>query len=186
MNKLAIILLLSTSIALADELPVIKSGLWETVMSDGGKSSATTHCVGDQASLKEALETTKSMMQGMCEQSEITKSGQSYISKFSCNMGVAKLEVASLVTGDFNSEYTVEVKSTINPPLMGNSGSSSTGKAKYQGACPADMKPGDMIVDGKKMNANQISEQMKSQLNKVDMNQMQQMQKQLQQMGGRQ
>lgn len=183
MNKLAIIFLLSSNIALAEELPPMKAGLWETVMTEGGRSTTTKHCMGDQASIREVLETTKSLMQGMCEQSEITKSGDSYISKFNCNMGVTKLEVASVITGDFNSEYTVTTKSTMNPPLMGNSGSSSSGTSKYQGACPSDMKPGDIIMDnGKKMNTMEMSQKMKSQLDKIDMNKLQQLQKQMQQM----
>jgi hypothetical protein len=47
-----------------------------------------------------------------------------------------------------NANYTVENKMTFVPPRHGMSEANMTLKAIYQGACPADMKPGDIRVQG--------------------------------------
>ncbi len=185
MKIFPILLVFFSSLVSAQEMPPIKAGLWESSMVEDGKPTSSKHCIGDQTSLKDIMDMTRSLMQGMCEGTEVKKSGNSYISKLSCNMGVTKLDVESVIAGDFDSEYTVNTKSTMNPPLMGNAGSTSSGVSKYQGDCPADMKPGDVVLaDGKKMNVNEASKKLKEQLGNVDMKQLQQMQQQMQKMMG--
>jgi hypothetical protein len=41
----------------------------------------------------------------------------------------------------------------MDPPMAGHADSTFTQDGKWQGACPADMKPGDMVMPtGMKMN----------------------------------
>lgn len=183
MKKLISLILLLPSISYADDFPALKEGLWETVMTEEGQSSVAKHCVGDQSSLKEMLNTSKTAMQGFCSEITFNKTASGYVSKMSCNLGISKLDVQSDISGDFDSAYTVNTRSTMNPPLMGKSGGTSVSKSKYLGACTSDMKPGDVIMpDGKKMNVQDMSKKMNQEFNKIDQKQLEQMQRQMQQM----
>jgi hypothetical protein len=50
-------------------------------------------------------------------------------------------------TGDFDSSYTGEVVTTFTPPMFGNGRNTISISAKWLGACPADMKPGDIVTE---------------------------------------
>ena len=59
----------------------------------------------------------------------------------------------AVMSGDFNSAYRMESKSSYNPPLMGRSEGTSVVEARWVGPCKADQKPGDMVMpNGMKMN----------------------------------
>ena len=68
-----------------------------------------------------------------------------------CDMGTGGTVTSTgTITGDFNSEYTAKFDSEVTGaavPQM-NRKTSMTLTAKWSGACPADMKPGDMSMAG--------------------------------------
>jgi hypothetical protein len=74
-----------------------------------------------------------------------------------CKAGAVTITSHGVVTGDFNSAYTVKVTSKREggPPTPGMSAdgtSNMTIDAKWAGACKPDQKPGDMIMAGRKFN----------------------------------
>lgn len=54
-------------------------------------------------------------------------------------------------TGDFNSEYKADITITYNPPLFGQTGGKVVMSGKWLGACPTNMKPGDMKMSNGKI-----------------------------------
>ena len=57
-----------------------------------------------------------------------------------------KSHVTFAYTGD--SSYHMDMQTTIDPPMYGKSSNHVTQDAKWAGACPAGMKPGDMQMPG--------------------------------------
>jgi hypothetical protein len=66
----------------------------------------------------------------------------------------------SVATFSGDTSYRVESRSTFSPPMSGMSESSTTQEAKYAGACPANMKPGDMNMGGRMMNISDMAKMM--------------------------
>lgn len=141
----------------AADYPTRKAGLWQ--ITTNGTSGTTKNpeqvmqqCV-DEASDKALQEMGSSMMGGMqCEKNENKKDGNKYYNHSICQMGPSKLETKSVMSGDFTKEYTMTADSTFNPPMAGITGTKSTMVAKWIGACKSDQKPGDVIINGQKMN----------------------------------
>ena len=51
-------------------------------------------------------------------------------------------------TGQFDSSYKADIKSTYEPPLHGMKQSAATREAKWLGACKPGQKPGDISMPG--------------------------------------
>jgi len=177
-------------------MPNIREGLWEsTVDTDGsGKLQKIKQCFGDHESVKSLFEQNKKMMQGTCGTMNVVATGNKYTSNVSCDLGISKLSIKSVVQGDFQKEYTVTSHTSFNPPMMGQKGNVTTAKASYLGDCPSGIKPGDVVMaDGKKINMNEMAEKSAefSKQNKealdsikdIDPKMMQQMQEMMKSMG---
>ena len=143
--------------ASAQDIPVRKAGLWQittngTTGTVKNPEQVMQQCV-DTASDKALQKMGSGMMNNMkCDKNENKKDGGKYIGHSICQMGPSKLETKSVTSGDFEKEYTLSADSTFNPPMAGISTSKSVMVAKWIGPCKADQKPGDVIVNGQKMN----------------------------------
>ena len=77
-----------------------------------------------------------------------------------CNMGGATTTSHGVVTGDFNSAYTIKISSKREggAPVQGMPAETQMSiEAKWTGPCKADQKPGDIIMaNGMKMNVNSL------------------------------
>ena len=143
--------------ASAQEMPTRKAGLWQ--ITTNGTTGTTKNpeqvmqqCV-DTASDKALQKMGSGMMNNMkCDKNENKKDGGKYIGHSICQMGPSKLETKSVTSGDFEKEYTMSADSTFNPPMAGISTTKSVMVAKWVGPCKSDQKPGDVIVNGQKMN----------------------------------
>ncbi len=139
-------------IAFAQDLPARKPGLWETSM-DSGKSDATvmSACIDAavEAKMRELGEGTKA---GMCSQNSSHRDGNTITSDSVCKFGSRQVTSHSVITMTGDSAYTMVIKSHYEPPMQaGAADQTTTQSAKWLGPCPADMKPGDMMVNGMKM-----------------------------------
>jgi hypothetical protein len=143
--------------ALALDMPPRKPGLWEIRMILENRNTPPTvmqHCI-DAATDKE-MNTVGANRREECSKQEVTRAGDAIVIDSVCQMGPTSVTSHGLVSGDFNSAYTVKVTSkreggrTIpGVPAETN----MTVEAKYLGACKADQKPGDMMMgNGMKMN----------------------------------
>ena len=99
-----------------------------------------------------------SMQQNMCSKQDVQKVGSTLVVDSVCQMGVVTMTSHAVVSGDFNSSYTVKVSSTRTggpaiPGTPADGKSDMTIEAKWLSACKPDQKPGDMIMaDGRKIN----------------------------------
>lgn len=156
--------LLAATPAVALDLPARKAGLWEikTVM-DGGSHPAQVaqHCI-DAETDKLMNSIGGEMRKEACSKQDVQKVGSTYVIDSVCKFGPMTSTSRGVVTGDFNSAYTVKMTSKReggpNIPGMPAGGTDTmTIEAKWLGACAADQKPGDMILaGGQKMNVRDL------------------------------
>lgn len=148
---------LSGTAALAqDGLPQRKAGLWETSMQMAGGMSSR-QCVDAKT---DAEMQRKGMAGGggdsQCKQTSMKRSGGRLEIQTDCISSEGKSRVVSTITGDFQDHYKMDNKMSFDPPRHGKSEARMTIEAKYLGACPADMKPGDIrMASGMTMNPSQ-------------------------------
>lgn len=150
--------------AYAQEMPKMKPGLWETTTSTGGQKGAPAHTSKTSMCINEAVQ--KDMMafsQGMgaqCSKNTTRRDGNKYIGEAECNFSGSVMKSQSVATFTSDTAYRVEARATFSPPMGGMSESNSTQEAKFAGACPANMKPGDVNVGGRTMNITEMAKMM--------------------------
>jgi hypothetical protein len=151
----------TTSSTWAESLPQRKPGLWEMAVSGAqGPGQSIKQCI-DAQSEKQFQQTgteAAEKMGGRCSKNTFAKTSNGYAGEAECEVSGSKMLSKTKITGDFNSEYKVEVSTSFIPPFLGQSTSSTTIVAKRLGDCTPGMKPGDMILaNGMKMNADDVS-----------------------------
>ncbi len=101
-----------------------------------------------------------------------------------CKQADSTVTSHGTVTGDFNSQYSMQVQGHRTPPMNGVNDFQTSISARYVGACTADMKPGDMKINGMLVHADgmpaNISPQQAAQMKQM-MEQMKKLQQQKQQ-----
>lgn len=143
--------------AFALDFPSRKPGLWEIQTGDGtGKAPAGSYtmqqCI-DAASDKTLRDMGQGMGKDMCARQELRADGGKLVMDSVCKIGNTTATSHAVMSGDFNTAYRMESKSSYNPPLMGRAEGTSVMEAKWIGPCKADQKPGDMVMpNGMKMN----------------------------------
>lgn len=165
--SIALLSALAVTPALADDMPERKAGLWEMKMTFEGRNmpaQTMQHCI--DASTDKAMQDMSGGMQAQsCSKRESKKVGDTIVMDSICNFGMGTTTTHGVVTGDFNSAYTVKMTSKREggPQMPGMPADSQmTIEAKYAGACKADQKPGDIIMaNGMKMNVNNMPGGMK-------------------------
>jgi hypothetical protein len=142
--------------ALAQDMPSRKAGLWEMTMTLEGRSmppQTMQQCI--DASTDKAMQDMSQGMRGQtCSKREMNKVGNTIVFDSVCSVGAGTATSHGVVSGDFNSAYTVKINSKRagGPPNIPTETNMSIA-AKWLGACKADQKPGDIIMaNGRKMN----------------------------------
>ena len=149
---LVAVLLACSGISAADGIkpPPTKEGLWEThsTQTQQGKT------VFDKSiKMCQSKETTKSMesngeelrKKNECTSNVTQPSANTYVEESRCAKGPNAGSVTKVV-------YTHKGDTASHTEMHVNAGNSETlmiMDAKYLGDCPAGMKPGDLIMDGK-------------------------------------
>ena len=137
----------------AADLPARKTGLWETTteMPDtGGMTMTARQCIDaktDQETQRKALEGQPGTK---CDMRNVKSGAGGYEAEYSCKdpQRGGTMHGRIKVTGDMNTQYTMTNTMRMDPPQAGRSEMSMTMKARHLGACPADMKPGEIRVSG--------------------------------------
>jgi len=147
--------------AAALELPARKAGLWEITMTFDGRTmppQVSQHCV-DAATDKLMSSIGGNMRPGSaCSKQDVSRVGNTIVVDSVCQVGATTTTSHGVITGDFNSAYTIKSTSKREggpaiPGMPKDGTTSMTIDAKWTGACKADQKPGDMIMaDGRKVN----------------------------------
>jgi hypothetical protein len=169
-NLFVATVILAATPAVALDLPARKAGLWEikTTMDERKEQpQVAQHCI-DAETDKLMNSIGGEMRKEACSRQDVQKVGATYVIDSVCKFGPMTSTSRGVVTGDFNSAYTVKMTSkregAPNIPGMPADGSSNmTIEAKWLGACAADQKPGDMIMPGgRKVNIHDMQNIMKN------------------------
>lgn len=153
-------LLSCASPALALDMPARKPGLWELTMSFADRkipAQVLRQCV-DAASDKLMNSNFGGSAQQSCSKQDMKTSGNTITVDSVCTFADATIASHAVVTGSFDSAYTVNVSSTRQGgrPLPGVAAGGETHMsiaAKWLGPCAKDQRPGDMIMsNGMKVN----------------------------------
>ena len=153
--------------AAAQEFPVRRAGLWEVTMTQEGQKvppQVRQQCT-DAETDKLMNAFGGDISADLCSKQDVRKVGATLVINATCQIGPMKSTSQSVVSGDFNSNYTVKVTSKIEglpagiPGGMG--GSTTTIQARWIGACKPDQKPGDIIMaGGQRMNIRELRKMM--------------------------
>jgi len=144
--------------ALASELPARKPGLWEMSITSGAEPAVTTRQCIDAATDARMQQAGRGIMGANCSKDVTRRDGARWVTESECRVGTSTIVSRSVITGDFQQAFRIEVTSRYTPPLMGTAQDTSTIDARWAGACPAGWKPGDMELPGSKrrMNVNEM------------------------------
>ena len=155
-------LALSATPAAAQDMPARKAGLWEMTMTFEGRGAppqTMQQCI-DAATDKAMQDMSQGMRGQSCSKREVKKVGNTIVFDSVCSMGAGTTTSHGVVSGDFNSAYTVKVNSKREGgPAIPNMPPETNMaiESKWLGPCKADQKPGDIIMaNGMKMNVNEM------------------------------
>jgi hypothetical protein len=134
------------------DVPARKAGQWKIEIIPDTKGAApamTTQICLDAESDKALMANGMAMAGGECQILSNTKSGDQTIIDSACTMGAMKTKSHIVMSGDFQSSYSVEITSDIEsgPPKLPKH-SVMTQNATYLGPCTNGMQPGDMLMPG--------------------------------------
>ena len=146
--------------ASAADMPKRKSGLWDVKVTHVGTASAPA----DAQSMQMCVDTKtdnalhQSAAAGgkqSCTRQDVRQEGNRTVVDSVCKFGESTATTRAVFTGSFDSAYTVDIKTTYNPPFMGSKEGNTAMEARWVGPCKADQKPGDVILgNGMKINMN--------------------------------
>jgi len=148
---LFVLLLIASVAAFAASFdpPKRKSGLWEIKISSNQPQGGHTiqQCVDEKTD-----DLMKNELPGggksTCSKNEMRKEGDRIISESVCKLRDSTATTRTVVSGRLDSAYTVDIKSTYEPPLAGMREGSTTIDAKWLGPCNPGQKPGDVSIPG--------------------------------------
>ena len=157
---IAVALLSSASFALALDVPTGKAGLWELKMEFQGRNlpaQLMQQCT-DASTDKLMTLNFGGAADRNCQKRDVHNNGGTITVDSVCSFGEATTTSHAIVSGDFNSAYTVQISSTRQggrpiPGAAPGGESHMTISAKWLGPCVAGQKPGDVMMgNGMKMN----------------------------------
>jgi hypothetical protein len=144
----------SATSAFSAEFPARRAGLWTvTVTMENMKIPPRTNkmCI-DAASDAKLMNLGMASKEANCTSMNVSGMGNTRVVDSICHMngGEQKNHIVMNYSGD--GAYHMDMHSQFAPPVAGHSESHITQDAKWIGPCPADMKPGDMLINGMKIN----------------------------------
>ena len=136
--------------------PKRKPGLWSQTISTGDMTQTMKLCL-DEATEAKMTVWGQQATKNACAKNLVTPAvggGWTFVSE--CDMGEAgKIATTGKATGNFNSKYVIKATSVTTGSSMAQSNGTQEMEmtGTWEGACPANMKPGDMTLpNGMTMN----------------------------------
>ncbi len=144
--------------AAALDMPARKPGLWELKMafeSSRLPERVMQQCI-DAATDKMMNANFGGGAQENCSKQNMQNVGGTLVVDSVCKFGTATTTSHAVVTGSFDSAYSVDITSTRQgAPAPGMPPTGSTHmkmEAKWLGPCAANQRPGDIVTNGRTMN----------------------------------
>ena len=146
----AVFALLFATYAEAADLPARKPGLWEvkTTIEGHGRGVTVQQCI--DAATDQMLQSSAGPFSApACPEREVKKSDNGMTIDSRCSFNGKAASAHAVVTGSFDSAYTMTVTSEgADLPAM-----TMTSEGKWLGACAAGQQPGDVVMaNGVKVN----------------------------------
>lgn len=121
-----------------------KAGLWELKVSAAGAPAQTTKvCTGEVPAGSNPFAPPTPGQN--CSKNNVTKTADGYAIAMECTVNGMTVASNGTVSGDMSSAYKVEMTTTMggaNLPAAAQREMKTVIDAKYAGACPAGMQPG--------------------------------------------
>lgn len=137
----------------AADWPKRRPGLWDVTMESGTPMGGMTakHCVDEASDTQMQRQAMSAQRDAQCTMSTPTAISGGIEVQADCTDKEGKSHAVSRITGNMQSAYTVDTQITFTPPRHGMANAHMIAKAQYAGACPADMKPGDIRMGSLKL-----------------------------------
>jgi hypothetical protein len=155
-------LVAGASFAAEMKLPPRKAGQWEIKIEPPGKVPAMTMQVClDAATDSQLMQSGMTISGSQCSKMDIQQQAGGYVIDSVCSFGKMKTTSHVVMSGDFNSAYTVDVTSDIEGgPKQMPPHSTMKQEATWKGAC-SGLTPGEMMMPGgMKVNVTQMMKKM--------------------------
>jgi hypothetical protein len=139
----------ASAVCSAADFPARKPGLWQITMNHSNAKlppQVEKVCL-DKATDELLYKVGAGVSSKVCSKVDIHTSGGQVVVDSICNLGSSKVTGHSVTTMNGDAAYHTDVTTHYDPPLFGKSDSSQTHDAHWLGACPADMRPGDISVE---------------------------------------
>ncbi|MDA7418864.1 hypothetical protein PGB34_21040 [Xenophilus arseniciresistens] len=133
--------------------PPRKPGLWEMQMGqvEGAKGPMVVmHCV-DAATdklMQDFGNQQPKMNRKACKEETRNEAGKMMVHRETCQEGATKVNTHVVISGNFDSHYSVQSTTTYEPPRPGRATQDMRMEATWKGPCTAGQKPGDMVMPG--------------------------------------
>jgi hypothetical protein len=140
---------LFASAASAQTPPVMKNGLWETSMVQqqvGPKATVVQICVDDAYSRANNVLSSTVRKNNKCRASSVQRTPTGWSSTSTCEFGGTVRTSRVDIVGDFNSRYTMTLRSPPTAPPV------TTATSVYKGPCKPGQRGGDMTINGRTFN----------------------------------
>jgi hypothetical protein len=148
-SLLLISLLLTMNLAWAQDAPKRKSGLWEITRTSTYTEEQPRRsqlCVGE-ASDNPLQQLAEGMRGEACTTSKLSRDGDNLVVDATCKLRASTSQTHAVISGKFDSTYTIQSKSTYNPPLAGKATGHAVLVAKWTGPCAPGQHPGDEVLN---------------------------------------
>jgi hypothetical protein len=147
-STLALLMLVGATCAHADSYPHRKPGLWELTMSspDSKAPPVTSRMCIDPATEASLMSGAGGACSTVCSTCDVKFTGSSGTVDTVCKFGGNTQTTHSQITFTGDTGYRSEVLAKFEKPIGGKTERRSLHEAKWVGTCPADMKPGDVVL----------------------------------------
>lgn len=135
-------------------VPMLREGVWTVTTTPGENPAVVTRMCVDRA-MQKRMSLLGGQLGAHCTENSVRPQAGGYAMRAVCTApGGGQSVSEGRVTGDLNSDYRSEmtVTTTGAPMAQMNGTSRIVSTAVHGGACPADMRPGDMEMNGMRIN----------------------------------
>lgn len=127
----------------ADGLPQFRPGLWEVTKTDSGETETTHECMGPGA--EEAFADLLAKEQPNCRVRRSSGAGGLKVSS-ECDQNGMKIQSELVLTGS-ETQYDMRLGLYVVGPDGTRDGGEMVGEARWVGACPAGVEPGQSVEE---------------------------------------
>lgn len=160
----ALVVLIAAPVLAAPAGPHLKAGLWEQTQTVSGMPTnvppmTSRFCTDDAVQARMSMLAANSGPGNECPPPRIAPQGDGFVVDVECRRAggvVTKLHAFS--HGDFAANYTTDATMTLSGLPAGMPAGAMPSKmvmhtaARYAGACPTGMRPGDVNMNGRTVN----------------------------------